>query len=97
MRHLLHAHRGRAGGRVGQGQIAGDREVVVLEETGDKTGIFEGSIATTLDIGDPIPGVLSLFDSEKFDVLYLDQARGNGSKDVEVRLTLPTAAAVTAL
>ena len=75
----------------------GDREVVVLEETGEKTGIFEGSIATTLDIGDPVPGVLSLFDGEKFDVIYTDQARGNGARDVEVKLTLPTAAAVTAV
>jgi hypothetical protein len=75
----------------------GDREVVVLEETGEKTGIFEGSIGTTLDVGDPVPGVLSLFDGEKIDVIYLDQARANGARNVEVKLTMPTAAAVTAV
>jgi hypothetical protein len=75
----------------------GDSEVLILEETGDKTGVFEGSIATTLNLGDPSPQALSLFEGESVTIVYDDKARANGSQNVEVKLTVKTAAGLMKL
>jgi len=75
----------------------GEKQVMILEETGVKTGVFEGSLSTTLSTGDSQPGKLSLYEGDEITVTYTDQARGNGSKDVPVKLSLKTAASTQAL
>ncbi|MCE9616431.1 MAG: hypothetical protein K8T26_19330 [Lentisphaerae bacterium] len=74
---------------------SGDSETVVLEETGPDTGVFEGMLATDLMSGDPQPGVLSLYEGEALSLRYLDQARANAARNVDVRLSLHAAAGVT--
>ncbi|MFH0940218.1 MAG: sugar-binding protein [Planctomycetota bacterium] len=69
----------------------GSNAIVVLEETSEKTGIFEGVVATTLNIGDPSVGTLALFEGELVDVIYFDQARANGARNVEVKLSIKAA------
>jgi len=66
----------------------GGQHVVVLEETGPATGIFEGSTSTALALGDDQPGVLAVYEGERVDACYLDQARANGARNAEVRLQL---------
>jgi hypothetical protein len=73
---------------------SGEVKVVTLEETGEKTGIFEGAIRTNLNLGDTDPKTLALFEGEAVDVIYLDQARANGARNVEVKLTLKSSAGV---
>ena len=81
----------------------GGRRSIVLEETGDATGVFEGALPTTLDTGDapagPATGTpsgpLPLLDGDAVEITYTDQCRPDGARDVPVKLTLPTAAAVT--
>jgi hypothetical protein len=65
---------------------------VILEETGEKTGVFEGAIRTDLNLGEAVKGTLALFEGETIDVVYLDQARANGARNVEVKLPIKTAA-----
>jgi hypothetical protein len=73
----------------------GGRQTVVLEETTNTSGIFEGTLPTTLDTGSDAQGVLPLLDGDQIDIVYIDQSRPDGSRDVPVKLTLPTASAVT--
>ncbi|HET6246544.1 MAG TPA: sugar-binding protein [Tepidisphaeraceae bacterium] len=75
----------------------GARLPVILEETGNATGIFEGALRTTLDTGQAADGVLPLLDGDQVDLVYIDQCRPDGARDVPVKLTLPTASAVTKL
>jgi hypothetical protein len=75
----------------------GAKQTMILEETGNATGIFEGAIPTTLDTGSTPAGVLPLLDGDQIEVVYIDQCRPDGSRDVPVKLTLPTAAAITKL
>lgn len=70
----------------------GENQVLILEETGEKTGIFEGAIRTDLNLGETNKGTLSLFEGETIDMIYLDQARANGARNVEVKLPIKTAA-----
>ncbi len=62
----------------------GEQEVAILEETGADTGIFEGSIRTALDIGERVPGALSVYEGESLTVAYIDQARANGARNTEI-------------
>jgi hypothetical protein len=71
-----------------------DMAVVVLEETGAKTGIFEGSVPTDFALGERIPGTLELSEGEEVTVAYVDQARQRGERNVEVLRTLPAVAAI---
>jgi hypothetical protein len=73
---------------------SGESQVVILEETGEKTGVFEGAIRTDLNLGESTKGTVSLFEGETIEVIYLDQARANGSRNVEVKLPIKTAAGV---
>ena len=73
---------------------SGQARVVTLEETGEKTGVFEGSVGTDLNLGDTNDKTVMLFEGETIDVIYLDQARANGARNVEVKLPIKTAAAV---
>ncbi len=70
----------------------GDSEIVILEETALKSGIFEGALPTALSMGEAIPGVLSLYEGEGVDIVYVDQARANGSRNVEVKVEQKCAA-----
>ncbi len=72
----------------------GQRHVVVLEETSPTSGVFEGAIRTTLDTGEPKLDVLSLFEGESIAILYTDACGPGGERDIPVKLTLPTAAAI---
>ena len=75
---------------------SGDREIAILEESGAKTGIFEGALRTGLALGEPVSGTLSLYEGEKVLVTYIDQARSDGTRNVEVKLSIKTcASAVT--
>ena len=68
----------------------GDWEVAVLGETGPATGVFEGALATALNLGEDLPGTLSLDEGDVVEAVYCDQARADGSRSVDVTLTLPT-------
>lgn len=72
----------------------GDSQVAILKETGADTGIFEGAIRTALDIGEKVPGVVSVFDGQKLRVTYVDQARANGARDAKVALDVKAASPV---
>lgn len=72
----------------------GQRQMVVLEETTESSGVFEGAIRTLLDTGESKPDVLSLFEGESIETTYIDQCRPDGARDVPVKLTVPTAAAI---
>jgi hypothetical protein len=72
----------------------GDSEVAILTETGPDTGVFEGSVRTGLDLGEKIPGVVSAYEGETLRVTYLDQARANGARNVEVTYDVKTASPV---
>lgn len=72
----------------------GGQQIAVLEETGAATGIFAGSVSTVLAIGDDQPGALPVYEGERVDACYLDQARANGARNAEVRLPLRFGAAV---
>jgi hypothetical protein len=73
----------------------GDSEVAILTETGADTGVFEGSVRTGLDLGEKIPGVVSAYEGETLHVTYLDQARANGARNVEVTYDVKTASPIT--
>jgi hypothetical protein len=62
----------------------GEQEVAILEETGRDTGVFEGSVRTALSLGEKIPGVVSAYEGEPLTVTYIDQARANGARNVEI-------------
>jgi hypothetical protein len=62
----------------------GEQEVAILEETGPETGIFEGSVRTSFDIGERTPGSLSVNEGESVSVTYIDQARANGARNTEI-------------
>lgn len=66
----------------------GGQHTMVLEETGVSTGVFEGSTSTALALGDEQPGVLAVYEGERVEACYLDQARANGARNAEVRLPL---------
>jgi hypothetical protein len=72
----------------------GGQQIAVLEETGAATGIFAGAVSTVLAIGDDQPGALPVYEGERVDACYLDQARANGARNAEVRLPLRFGAAV---
>jgi hypothetical protein len=69
-----------------------DYELVVLEETEPASGIFEGAISTALSLGEAVDKSLSLYEGETVDVTYVDQARADGSRKVEVRLLIDCSA-----
>ena len=75
----------------------GSKQWVVLEESTESSGVFEGSVQTALDTGEPKPGTLSLFEGEAVEITYTDQCRPDGSRDVPVKLKIPTASAVNAI
>ncbi len=62
----------------------GEQEVAILEETGRDTGVFEGSVRTALSLGEKVPGVVSAYEGEPLTVTYVDQARANGARNVEI-------------
>ncbi|MCK6472361.1 MAG: hypothetical protein L6R28_11505 [Planctomycetes bacterium] len=69
----------------------GDNELVVLEETEAGSGLFEGALATAFALGEPTPEVLNLYEGETVTLVYTDQGRANGARDVEVKLELVSA------
>ena len=75
----------------------GDMEIIVLEETGQKTGVFEGSITTEFDIDEQVHDSLELSEGEKLTVAYVDQARRRGERNVDVVRTVTATAAIGAL
>ena len=75
----------------------GERQVAILQETGPRSGIFEGSLRTALSMGDPVPGTLSVYEGEKIEIVYIDQARANGARNAEVRQTVRVGSVVSDL
>ncbi|MDA1137464.1 MAG: hypothetical protein O3B01_02680 [Planctomycetota bacterium] len=63
----------------------GDMETLILEETGFKTGVFEGTIATRLNIGGSRQGLLEIFEGEQVGIEYIDQAQSYGERNVPVK------------
>ncbi len=72
----------------------GQRQMVVLEETTEASGVFEGAIRTRSTQVNRKPDVLSLFEGEPIEMTYIDQCRPDGSRDVPVKLKVATAAAI---
>ena len=66
----------------------GGQQLMICEETGPSTGIFTGSVSTSLSIGDDQPGTLGVYEGETVDAIYLDQARANGARNADVHLPL---------
>ena len=66
----------------------GGQQIAVLEETSENSGIFEGAVSTALALDEDQPGLLSVYDGETVQVTYIDQARANGSRNVDVTLAL---------
>ena len=64
---------------------------------GDRRKDLVGAIRTALEIGEVSPDVLTLYEGEKIDVTYTDPCRADGSRDVPVRLSIPTASALSGL
>jgi len=78
------------GGRNGQ-------QLAVLEETGDNTSIFEGAVTTALALDEPVPAVLGVYEGERVDVIYVDQARANGAREAQLSTTVSFGSAVMAM
>ena len=74
---------------------SGEQEVATLEETGTDTGIFEGSVRTTLAIGESSPGALSVYEGESVTVTYIDKARANGARNARITSRILAGPAVT--
>jgi hypothetical protein len=72
----------------------GGRQTVILQETGKATGIFEGAIQTALETGDPVLNTVTLYEGETVDVNFNDQCRADGTRNVKVTLSVPTASSV---
>ena len=70
--------------RVNVSAASGDYEQVILEETATSSGVFDGSLATRLNIGNLSTGVLDLYEGEDVKVEYIDQAQAYGERDVRV-------------
>ncbi|NQT93684.1 MAG: hypothetical protein HQ559_13065, partial [Lentisphaerae bacterium] len=79
----------------------GDTVSGYLEETGESTGIFEGSIDTELlllqDAGRVNDSVLQVAGGEIIEVTYLDQARRYGERNHETEASLAVGIPVLAL
>jgi hypothetical protein len=75
----------------------GDSEVVILEETGDATGVFEGAVRTALSLGETLGGTLSLYEGEAVAITYTDQARSDGARNHEVKTSVRCAAGTAEL
>jgi hypothetical protein len=74
----------------------GSEQIAILEETGPATGVFEGAVSTALALDDDQPGMLALYAGERIDVIYTDQARSNGARNAEVRLSSTVSSPVAA-
>jgi hypothetical protein len=72
----------------------GGQQIAVLEETGNATGVFEGAVSTALALDEPIPAVLAVYEGEKVDITYVDQARANGARDATETISVTFASAV---
>jgi hypothetical protein len=72
----------------------GDSQVAILKETGPDSGVFEGAIRTALDIGEKVPGFVSVFEGQTIRVAYVDQARSNGARDAKVVLEVRAASPI---
>lgn len=66
----------------------GGQQLMICEETGPATGVFTGAVSTGLSVGDDQPGVLSVYEGETVDAVYLDQARANGARNADVHLPI---------
>lgn len=77
---------------------AGLTRTVVLEETTPSSGVFVGSIATTLHIGgNGPPTALPVLEGETLTAEYLDQVRAFGERNEKVTGKLPVASLGTQL
>jgi hypothetical protein len=72
----------------------GRNQRAVLSETGNSTGVFIGSIATTPALDEDPPGLLGLNPGEQIKVTYRDQVRSDGAKGTEVAVILRVGSAV---
>ena len=66
----------------------GDTETLILEETKPDSGVFKGSLATTLAIGTVQADRLQIFEGESVSVEYIDQARAYGEHNVPLQTTV---------
>lgn len=64
---------------------SGDAEPLILEETQPSSGVFEGALTTALSIGAGAPGRLEVFEGERAELEYIDQARAFGERNVPVQ------------
>jgi len=73
----------------------GTSRTAVLDETGPSTGVFTGALGTALALDeDPAGGALGVYEGERAEVAYIDQARANGARNAEIRLPIAFGSAV---
>ena len=75
----------------------GGEQIVVLEETSENSGVFDGSVSTALALDVNPTGTLAVYEGESVVVCYVDQARANGARNVEVKLPLTFGSAIVQL
>jgi hypothetical protein len=73
------------------------QQMAVLEETGLATGVFEGAITTALALDEAVPAVLGVYEGERVDILYVDQARANGAREAQISTSVTFGAAIMAM
>ena len=76
---------------------SGDTEILILEETDTETGIFEGTLRTTLNIGEADRGRLEIFEGEQVTAEYIDQARSYGERNEPIKVNLAVTSIGTTL
>ncbi len=67
---------------------SGSREMVLLEETANASGIFDGIVPTRLSTGFHVTGALDVLEGETATIEYLDQARADGERNVRLKKTV---------
>jgi hypothetical protein len=67
-------------------------QTVLLEETGQNTGVFAATVATRPHVGARSGETLQVFEGETLTAEYLDQLRAYGERNVLLKETLPVGA-----
>jgi len=75
----------------------GGQQIAVLEETGESTGTFDGAVSTALALDEAVPAVLGVYEGERVEITYIDQARANGARQAQITTSVSFGAAVMAM